>query len=1100
MKTKLFALICLLLPFHGGARAASDAPLWIRWSAISPDGKTIAFCYQGDIYLVPSSGGSARQLTTNTSYDYAPVWSPDGKHIAFASDREGSMDVFLTTVEGGTPLRLTTHSGREVPLAFADAEHVLYSAVGTPSTDNMQFPSGTFFQVYSVDIKEGSRPTVYSDLPMADLSVGRDGRVLYNDVKGYEDYWRKHQTSSISRDVWMYDGKKYSRLTTFKGEDRDPVWAPDGKGFYYLSEQDGTMNVYFRQLTGGQEKKLTDFKNNPVRFLSVADDGRLAYCYDGELYTQAAGGSPTKVDIHIVKDAMTREVVKNHITSGAAQVSVSPKGKEIAFIMAGNVYVTSLDYSTTKQITDTPELERTVDFGPDGRSLVYASERDGVWQVYQTTIVNEKEKQFTYATDIKEERLTDGKYTAFQPAYNPKGGEVAFLKDRTELCVIDLKSKKVRTVMDGKYQYSYTDGDQTFCWSPDGKWLLTEYIGTGGWNNKDIALVKADGKGEIHNLTNSGYSESSPKWVLDGKAMLFTSDRAGYRAHGSWGSQDDIYIMFFDLEAYERFRMNKEELALLEEKEKAEKEEKEKAEAKKKEAEDKKKKKSKGDKKKEEDKKEEDKKDEDKKDEKLLAFDFEHLDERTIRLTPYSTSIGDFVLSKDATKLYYVAPHEGHGALWVQHLKEYRNELKNRNMDWASLDVDGDVKFAYYASGGRIRKMEVENGNVSDISFETFSTHRPAEVRKYLFNHIWKQTKDKLYVKDMNGVDWDGIYKTYVRYLPHITNSYDFAEMASEMLGELNVSHTGCRFGGVYYALGTASLGLFYDRDYKGDGLKIKEIMPGSPFAVRKTDVEPGCVIVAIDGEKIKAGEDYYPLLAGKAGRYTRLTVEKKGKTFDVTVKPVSSGNESAYLYKRWVDRNRKMVDKLSGGRLAYVHVKAMDGGSFHTLYKELLSDENRNKDAVIVDTRHNGGGWLHGDICVLLSGKRTIEYKPRGQFIGNDPFDRWVKPSCMLICEDNYSNAHGTPWMYKELGLGKLVGAPVPGTMTAVWWEGINEFVFGIPQVASVDNRGEYLENQQLEPDVEVYTKPEEILSGTDRQLERAVTLMLEEVESKKN
>ncbi len=1099
MKTKLFALICLMLFLQREASATADAPLWIRWSAVSPDGKNIAFCYQGDIYLVSSSGGTARQLTTNNSYDYAPVWSPDGRHIAFASDREGSMDVYLTSVEGGTPRRLTTHSGKEVPLAFADAEHVLYSSYGTPSTENILFPSGSFFQVYSVNIKEGSRPTVFSDLPMADLSVGHDGRILYNDVKGYEDYWRKHQTSSISRDVWMYDGKQYTRMTTFKGEDRDPVWAPDGKGFYYLSEQDGTMNVYFRSLAGTQseEKKITNFKNNPVRFLSVADNGLLAYCQDGELYTQMPGGKPAKVNIRIVKDAMTREVVKNYLTSGAQQVAVSPKGKEIAFVMGGNVYVTSLDYSTTKQITDTPELERTVDFGPDGRSLVYASERDGVWQIYQTTIVDEKEKQFTYATELKEERLTDGKYTAFQPKYNPKGGEVAFLKNRTELCIIDLKSKKVRTAMDGKYQYSYTDGDQSFCWSPDGKWLLTEYIGTGGWNNKDIALVKADGKGEIHNLTNSGYSESSPRWVLDGKAMLFASDRAGYRAHGSWGAERDVYIMFFDLDAYDRFCMNKEDLVLLEEKEKLEKEEKDKAEAKKKEQEDKKKKKSKDDK---ADKKDDgDKKQEEKKDEKQLTFDFEHLDERTIRLTPYSTSLGDFILSKDATKLYYIAPHEGHGALWIQHLKDYRNELKNRSMDWASLNVDNDVKYAYYASGGHIRKMDIGNGNVSDIGFETFQTNKPAEVRKYLFNHIWKQTKDKLYVKDMNGVDWDGIYKTYSRYLPHITNSYDFAEMASEMLGELNVSHTGCRYGGVSYALNTASLGLFYDREYKGDGLKIKEIMPGSPFAVRKTEVEPGCIIMAIDGQKIKAGEDYYPLLAGKAGRYTRLTVEKNGKTFDVTIKPVSSGSESVYLYKRWVDRNRKMVDKLSGGRLAYVHIKAMNGESFHTLYKELLSDENRNKDAVIVDTRHNGGGWLHGDICVLLSGQRTIQYKPRGQFIGNDPFDRWVKPSCMLICEDNYSNAHGTPWMYKELGLGKLVGAPVPGTMTAVWWEHVNEFVFGIPQVASVDNRGEYLENQQLEPDVEVYAMPEDVLSGVDRQLERAVSLMLEEVGGKK-
>ena len=201
-------------------------------------------------------------------------------------------------------------------------------------------------------------------------------------------------------------------------------------------------------------------------------------------------------------------------------------------------------------------------------------------------------------------------------------------------------------------------------------------------------------------------------------------------------------------------------------------------------------------------------------------------------------------------------------------------------------------------------------------------------------------------------------------------------------------------------------------------------------------------------------------------------------------------------LYKRWIERNRQIVDKLSNNRIAYVHIKAMDAASFQTLYKELMSDENRNKEVVIVDTRHNGGGWLHGDICVLLSGKRVMQFKPRGQFIGNDPFDRWVKPSCMLVCEDNYSNAHGTPWYYKELGLGQLIGAPVPGTMTAVWWEGLEGgMVFGIPQVGAYDNNGEVLENQELKPDIEIYNNPADVLTGKDSQLERAVQEILKTV-----
>ena len=1076
MKKKLaFFLILFQLCIFPVQSIMADAPLWLRWCTISPDGEHIAFTYSGDIYIVPVSGGQARQLTANTSYDYAPVWSPDGKQLAFCGTREGSKDVFLTSIEGGQPKRLTTHSGNEIPVAFLDSKTVLFSAALTPSVNNMQFPSNTYHQTYKVST-EGGRPELYMEWPMGNPSLGKKG-ILFENIKGYEDVWRKHHTSSITRDIWLYDGKSYSQITNFKGEDRNPVWASDNNSFYYLSEQDGSFNVYHRELKSGKETQLTFHKDNPVRFLSLSNSGVLCYSFNGELYTLNPGSKPQKVNISITRDEMSRSVVRKILGSGATEVSISPKNKEIAFILNGDVYVTSTDYSTTRQITDTPERERTLDFSPDGRSIVYDSERGGVWQIYQTTLVDKEDKNFVYASSFKEERLTDGKYTAFQPSYNPKGGEVAFLKNRTEISILNLKSKKVRTAMDAKYQYSYIDGDQTYTWSPDGKWLLTEYIGTGGWNNSDVALVKADGSGEIHNLTNSGYVEGNPKWVLGGKAMIFTSDRAGYRSHGSWGSQCDAYIMFFDRKAYNRFCMNKEEVALFDEKEKIEKEEKEKAEK---------------DKKKDKKDKKEDKK-ADQEDDKPLTFDLSHLEEWTVRLTPYSTSMGDYILNKDGNKLYYIAPHAGSLALWEQDLKEHSNTLKVPRMGWVDFNVDADCKNAYMASYGIIKKLELASGKVSTIDFRAFNNERPAEKRAYYFEHIWRQTKEKLYDPGMNGADWDKIHTTYSRFLPHVCNNYDFAEMASEMLGELNVSHTGCRFGGYGGALPTASLGAFFCSDYKGDGLKIQEVMVGSPLEHAEKEVKPGAIIKAIDGVSIKAGMDYFPLLEGKTGKYTRLSIESGKEKFDVIVKPVSQGAESQLLYKRWVKRNRDIVDKISGGRLAYVHIEAMDAESFMTLYKDLMSDSNRNRDAVIVDTRHNGGGWLHGDVCILLSGERTMQYKPRGQFIGNDPFDRWLKPSCMLVCEDNYSNAHGTPWNYKELGLGKLIGTAVPGTMTAVWWERLDGgLVFGIPQVGAYDNNGDVLENQLLTPDIEVHNAPSDVLHGKDAQLEKAIAEML--------
>lgn len=1084
-KILLSAAACILT----GWALAQESPLWMRNCAISPDGTTIAFTYKGDIYTVPVSGGRAMQLTSHPAYDTAPVWSPDSKKIAFASDRMGSLDVFIVSREGGVPQRLTTHSDSETPIVFKDNGHVLFAAAIQPSAEDMQFPSGTFNQVYEVSV-EGGRPRMFSSMPMEHISIRKDGKQwLYQDKKGYEDPWRKHHKSSIARDVWMYTPGtpgSYAKLTAFRGEDRDPVWAPDGESFYYLSEENGTFNVFKRRLGSASSTQITRHTVNPVRFLSIAENGTLCYGLDGEIYTLTPGKQPKKVKIEIMSDRLDRDVIRQVLQNGVSEMAVSPDGDEIAFIVHGDVYVTSVEYKTTKQITDTPEQERDVDFSPDGRSLVYASERDGLWQIYQASLVKEDEKQFTYATEIKEERLTKSSKTSFQPQYSPDGKEVAFLEDRTAIRVMNLKSKKVRTVMDKKYQYSYSDGDQWFQWSPDSKWILSDFIGVGGWNNKDIVLLKADGKGEMHNLTQSGYNDGRAKWVLGGKAMIWSSDRAGFRSHGSWGAESDVYIMFFDLEAYEKFRMNDEDLALYEE---AEKERKMK-EAKEKAEQDKKKK---GKKHKKDDKKE-------KEEEETLTFDLENCRDRVMRLTANSSLLGDALLSKDGNMLYYLTSFEGPQDLWVRDLKEGSTRILVKGIGRGYL-VQSKQGGIFICGGGGMREIDMRSGRPEHIEFEAFFNYRPYAEREYIFEHAWQQVKDKFYMKDLHGVDWNGYKKVYEKFLPYINNNYDFAEMLSELLGELNASHTGARYSGRGGAMPTASLGVFYDETYKGDGLKIKEIPAKSPFAQIKTKVTEGCIIEQIDGREVKKGEDYFPLLEGKVGRKIRLAVYNPDtkERFEETIRGIGAGQWNKVLYHRWVERNRAEVERLSGGRLGYIHIEAMNSESFRETYSELLG-RYRHKEAVVVDVRHNGGGWLHEDLMVLLGGKEYQRFVAQGQYIGSDPFNQWTKPSCMLVCEDNYSNAHGTPQLYQALKLGKLVGAPVPGTMTAVWWENQIDpsLVFGIPQVGCVDMEGNYAENHELEPDVLIYNSPADVLQGRDAQLEAAVKTLLDELPAK--
>ncbi len=460
--------------------SAENNPLWMRYPSISPDGKFIAFSYKGDIFKVSSSGGTAIALTTHKAHEYKPVWAPDGKSIAFASDRHGNFDIFVVPVTGGNAKRLTFYSSNESPSSFTpDGRFVLFSSTINDVPQNTMFPRRNLSELYKVSTSGGRTIQVLST-PAIDARYNKSGnKLLYRDVKGLENHWRKHHTSSVTRDIWIYDtkSKKHTKLTTFKGEDLYPAFSKDENEVYYISEQYGSnANICKIALSNpAKVEQVTKYKNHPVRFLSTANDGTLCYGYDGEIYTKSVSGSAKKVKISIFIDDRENLTQVKKLSKRISDMAVSPDAKEIAFIIHGEVYVTSVDYSTTKRITNTPEQERSVSFSPNGKSLLYAGERNGSWNLYQTKIVKKDEKHFANATTLKEETLLKISEETFQPQYSPDGKEVAFLKERDELWVLNLKSKKTRLIVNNKRSYSYADGDQWYEWSPDSKWFLVDY-------------------------------------------------------------------------------------------------------------------------------------------------------------------------------------------------------------------------------------------------------------------------------------------------------------------------------------------------------------------------------------------------------------------------------------------------------------------------------------------------------------------------------------------------------------------------------------------------------------------------------------------------
>lgn len=1080
-------LTCLALSFVAASSYAAT-PLWLRDVQISPDGTEIAFCYKGDIYKVPANGGTATQLTTQASYECSPIWSPDSKQIAFASDRNGNFDLFVMSADGGAARRLTTHSASEIPSTFTtDGNYILFSASIQDPANSALFPTSAMTELYKVPVTGGRTEQVLGT-PAEMVCFDKSGKTfLYQDRKGFEDEWRKHHTSSITRDVWLYDSEngKHTNLTAHAGEDRNPVFAPDGQTVYFLSERDGsTFNVYSFPISSPQSlKTVTHFKTHPVRFLSMGSNGTLCYTYDGEIYTQKQGDKPQKVKIDITRDDQNT-IADLNFSNGATSATVSPDGKQVAFIVRGEVFVTSADYNTTKQITHTPAREAGLTFSPDNRTLAYASERNGNWELYMAKIARKEEANFPNATAIEEEvLLPSDKTERTYPQFSPDGKELAFIEDRNRLMVLNLETKKVRQVTDGSTWFS-TGGGFDYSWSPDGKWFTLEFIGNRHDPYSDIGMVSAQG-GKIINLTNSGYTSGSPRWVLDGNAILFITERYGMRAHASWGSLNDVMLVFMNQDAYDKFRLSKEDYELQKE---LEKEQKDTTETKKND-------KKKGDnKEKSEEKKEEKVKD--------IVVELNNIEDRIVRLTPNSSDLGSAIITKDGETLYYLSAFEGGYDLWKMNLRKKDTKLLHKmDAGWANMEMDKDGKNLFLLGSNTMQKMGTDSESLKPISYQAHVKMDLAAERDYMFNHVYKQEQKRFYNLNMHGIDWDAMTKAYRKFLPHIDNNYDFAELLSEYLGELNVSHTGGRFRPQLKGDATATLGLLYDWNHNGKGLLISEVVEKGPFDHARSKVKAGNIIEKIDGQEITPESDYSVLLNGKARKKTLVTLynPQTKERWEEVVVPVSNGVMSDLLYARWVKQRAADVDKWSNGRLGYVHIESMGDDSFRSVYSDILGKYN-NREGIVIDTRFNGGGRLHEDIEILFSGKKYFTQVVRGREACDMPSRRWNKPSIMVQCEANYSNAHGTPWVYSHQKIGKLVGMPVPGTMTSVSWETLQDptLVFGIPVIGYRLPDGSYLENSQLEPDIKVANSPETVVKGEDTQLKAAVDELLKEIDGK--
>ncbi|MEI4474189.1 S41 family peptidase [Frigidibacter sp. MR17.24] len=1042
------------------ALATAQVPeaLWLRDAAIAPDGSRIAFAHGGQIWTVPATGGQATALTAGLWRATHPVWSPDGRSIAFAADRHGQDDVFAMPAEGGAVTRLTHQSGPDRPMAFTpDGMAVVFTSqrLGDPTADAMDAINGLaglYERPWTVPVT-GGRPQPLLPTLALNIDFGPEGRILYEDNRSViENRWRKHQVSDAARDIWLHDPAtgSHRQLTEFRGEDRDPSFGPDGRDLIWLSEQGGSFNVWRRAIDGGEAEQLTFHERWPVRFISAADDGTLAYAWDGGLWRLDPGAeAPERLRVTLPQGSLIDTVSTRDVTGEVSQMAVSPGGAEIAFVARGEVFVTGWESQVTRRVTDTVDKEADPAFSADGLRLAYASEREGDWDIYESAVP--EGARFSDPVALTERRLIDDAADLFGPKYDPAGTRLAYIRDRAEIRVQDLSAGTSTVVQPGDRSYSYKDGDLAVDWSPSGDWLLTRL----GFSTPDVALIAADGS-ESHNISRNGFSDLKARFSADGSAILWLSDRYGLRATDGGAEEVDVMAAHLTRAAAERFGMTRPERARA------------------------------GDA------------------PTPGTPEFDGIERRTARLSPRSAQYAAFGLMADGRNLFT--------ALVTPDLKL---EASVRDLTAGSeralfslpaqtvlaLGTNPELTAVFVMTPGRITRYDLATGQSAAVPVHAEVARDIRDEVAAIIRSNWHATAETFYRADMQGVDWQGVRDHYLRFAPHIQHWEDLADLLGEMVGELNASHQLPSYHHADpLADASGSLGLYYDHGHTGPGMRIAEVLDGGPADRAGSLLRPGATILAVDGREIAAGASLHAALNRSAGRELRLSVAPPGggAPADQIATPISLGAEGELVYQRWVEKRRAMVAALSDGRLGYIHIRGMTADPYRTAYGELFG-RYAETEGVVVDIRANGGGNLHDQLIVMLTGSTDAVNRARdGHVVTRIPIGRWTKPSVLIQNAGSYSDASVFPMLYRAKGVGRIVGDRTPGTGTAV--SAVPQLEAGlsyrVPELGFQLIDETWFENTEVVPDLLVRNDPESLAAGHDAQLEAAVADLLRQID----
>lgn len=1066
MLRKIFLFLSVVYLCVTGVQAQKATP-YMTEPTISPDRKEIAFVSGGDIWSVSSAGGTAQLLVSHPATESRPAFSPDGKRLAFVSNRTGSGDIYVLNLETNDLTRITFDDALDNLDAWSRDGKWLYFSSTSRDISGMN-------DIFRVSANGGTQQQVSSDRYTNEFfaAPAPDGNGFAFSARGIgnSQWWRKGRSHIDESEIWLKTGETYEKLTDGGAKQLWTMWSADGSRIFYVSDRSGAQNVWTKP-RNGQAKQLTSFTDGRVLWANISYDGKqIVFERDFRIWTMNTdGGKASELAITLRGLPASTLTERINLSTQIRELALSPDGKKVAVVARGEVFAASAkDGGEAVRVTNTTAPESYATWSPDSKKLVYASERNGIYQLFQYDFTTETETSITQTGND------------FAPIFSPDGKSLAFIRNARSLWIYDVNSKQERELC--KF---YTDaapliGKRTVIWSPDNKWLafLTSSPETRSYTNVSIVPATGGAAKPVSFVSNS--NSSSVSWSPDGSFILFDTNQ---RTEEGSLARIDLKLRtpkFREDQFRDLFRQENPQQKPVPTPSPSPQASPATTSPT------------------PEDKKE---------DSKGPAIVFENIRQR-LSLLPTGVNVNNQVISPDGKTVLILAAAEGQFNLYTLPLDELATDNSARQLTSTSnfksdAQFSPDSKDVFYLENGRVNVVNLERRDIKPLALNFDINTNFAQEKMEIFKQGWRYLRDNFYDEKFHGADWNAVEKTYEPLIAGAKTIDEVRRLMSLMVGELNASHLGVTGNTNFTATPIGKLGLRFDRnEYETNGrLKITEIISLGPADVTR-EIKVGDYLLSVENVKIGANTNLDELLENKVGKRVEIEVsgspDGSGKR-KVVVKPVNTGTEKNLLYRQWVEANRVYVDRISGGKLGYIHIPDMSSGSLSQMYVD-LDVQNQSKEGVVVDIRNNNGGFVNPYVIDVLSRRGYLKMTERGLWTvpGRSALGQRAleKPTILVTNQHSLSDAEDMTEGYRSLKLGKVVGEPTAGWIIFTWNSGLFDgTTIRLPRQGIAGNDGKDMELNPRPVDVLVTRPIGETLSGKDSQLDTAVRELLGQI-----